>query len=191
MACMQSPSVTKSRGRRYSRTAFLLTARTACLAQRFGGENGGMTVAVHYASFVCYPCGNVGCEPCVATPRKSSPSLCVLFRRSSKRAAACCAAHDVAPYLLSQTFLLVPSPSRSTDLFDGAGTTPRRLVWDLPSRVAGCAFISATCSQSASAMPPLLCRSLIPQTHKRLFGECSREGSLARVWCMRLTRRCV
>ena len=65
---------------------------------RFGGENGGMTVAVHYASFVCYPCGNVGCEPCVATPRKSSPSRCVLFRRSSKRAAVCCTAHDVAPY---------------------------------------------------------------------------------------------
>ena len=109
-----------------------------------------MTVAVHYASFVCYPCGNVGCAPCVATPRKSSPSLCVLCRRNSKRAAVYSSRHRTVGYL-RQTFLLVPSPSRSTDLFGGAGTTPRRLVWDLPSRVVGCAFISATCSQSAPA----------------------------------------
>jgi hypothetical protein len=37
---------------------------------RFGGENGGMTVAVNYASFVCYPCSpmTVGCGPCWASP---------------------------------------------------------------------------------------------------------------------------
>jgi hypothetical protein len=37
---------------------------------RFGGENGGMTVAINYNSFVCYPCDSytAGCGPCWSTP---------------------------------------------------------------------------------------------------------------------------
>jgi hypothetical protein len=43
---------------------------------RFGGENGGMTVAVNHASFVCYPCSSMtaGCGQCWASPpRDISP----------------------------------------------------------------------------------------------------------------------
>ena len=37
---------------------------------RFGGENGGMTVAVNHASFVCYPCSPMtpGCGQCWSSP---------------------------------------------------------------------------------------------------------------------------
>ena len=172
MACMQSPSVTKSRGRRYSRTVFLLTARTACLAQRFGGENGGMTVAVHYASFVCYPCGNVGCEPCVATPRKSSPSLCVLFRRSSKRAAACCAAHDIAPWATYSAKHF----SWSRHLLDPQTCLTEQVqhhaVWFgtfLPGWRDALSSVRHVLKVRRPAMPLLLCRSLIRLTRETVL----------------------